>query len=111
MDKIELYRQFIKEILTEHAQISTTTDTVKAQLIFDSEHDHYQLNFVGWQGDKRVFGPVIHLDIENDKIWIQYNGTEESIAERLVQMGVPNSDIVIGFHSPFKRQFTPYAVR
>ncbi|TAE57882.1 MAG: XisI protein [Nostocales cyanobacterium] len=111
MDKIELYRQFIKEILTEHAQISTSTDTVKAQLIFDIEHDHYQLNFVGWQGDKRVFGPVIHLDIENGKIWIQYNGTEESIAEKLVQMGVPNSDIVIGFHSPFKRQFTPYAVQ
>ena len=39
MDKIEQYRQFIKEILTEHAQISTTKDTVKAELIFDSEHD------------------------------------------------------------------------
>ncbi|MEY2914723.1 MAG: hypothetical protein RLZZ184_4032, partial [Cyanobacteriota bacterium] len=35
----------------------------------------------------------------------------ESIAERLVQMGVPNSDIVLGFHSAFKRQFTPYAVQ
>ncbi|MCL2930730.1 MAG: hypothetical protein MGG11_00005 [Trichodesmium sp. MAG_R03] len=23
-------------------------------------------------------------------------------------MGVPSSDIVIGFHSAFKRQFTPY---
>jgi hypothetical protein len=53
----------------------------------------------------------MHFDIEDGKIWIQYNGTEESIAERLVQMGVPNSDIVLGFHSPFKRQFTPYAVQ
>ncbi|MGL4498637.1 MAG: element excision factor XisI family protein [Planktothrix sp.] len=43
-------------------------------------------------------------------MWIQYNGTEESVAERLVKMGVPHSDIVIGFHSPFKRQFTEYSV-
>ncbi|WP_460200716.1 element excision factor XisI family protein [Scytonema sp. NUACC21] len=44
------------------------------------------------------------------KIWIQYNGTEEALAERLVELGVPRSDIVLGFHSPFKRQFTSYAV-
>ncbi len=47
MDKLEHYRQFVKQILTEHAQIATTTDTVKAELIFDSEHDHYQLAYVG----------------------------------------------------------------
>ena len=110
MDKLEQYRQFIKDILTEHAQIATTTDEVKAELIFDNEHDHYQLTYVGWQGDKRIFGPVMHFDLEDGKIWIQYNGTEESIAERLVEMGVSPSDIVIGFHSAFKRQFTPYAV-
>ncbi|HAC62773.1 MAG TPA: XisI protein [Cyanothece sp. UBA12306] len=110
MDKLEQYRQFVKEILTEHAQLSTPTNTVKAELIFDEKHDHYQLTYVGWQGNKRVFGPVMHCDIKDDKIWIQYNGTEESVAQRLVEMGVPNSDIVIGFHSAFKRQFTLYAV-
>jgi hypothetical protein len=110
MDKLEQYRQFVKQVLTEHAQISTTTDTVKAELIFDNEHDHYQLAYVGWQGDKRVFGPVMHFDIQDGKIWIQYNGTEDSVAERLVEMGVPTSDIVLGFHSSFKRQFTRYAV-
>jgi hypothetical protein len=110
MDKIERYRQLVKQILTEHAQIGSTSDRVKAELIFDSEHDHYQLAYVGWQGDKRVFGPVMHFDIQNGKIWIQYNGTEDSIAERLVEMGVPTSDIVLGFHSSFKRQFTRYAV-
>ena len=27
MDRLEQYRQFIEQILTEHAQISTSTDT------------------------------------------------------------------------------------
>jgi hypothetical protein len=110
MDKLEQYRNFIERILTEHAEISTTTDTVKAELIFDRDRDHYQLVYVGWQGNKRVFGPVMHFDIQDGKIWIQYNGTEDAVAERLVKMGVPTSDIVLGFHSAFKRQFTPYAV-
>ena len=110
MDKLEQYREFVQNILTEHAQIATTTDTVKAELIFDRENDHYQLAYVGWQGDKRVFGSVMHFDIQDGKIWIQYNGTEDSVAQRLVEMGVPTSDIVIGFHSSFKRQFTRYAI-
>ncbi len=110
MDKLEQYRNFIEQILTEHADISTTTDTVKAELIFDRDRDRYQLMYVGWQGNKRVFGPVMHFDIQDGKIWIQYNGTEDAVAERLVEMGVLPSDIVLGFHSAFKRQFTPYAV-
>jgi hypothetical protein len=110
MDTVEKYRQLIKQLLSEHAYVSIDADTVKPQLIFDLENDHYQLSFVGWEGDKRVFGPIMHFDIIQGKIWIQYNGTEELIAERLVELGVPPSDIVIGFYSPFKRQFTPYAV-
>ena len=111
MDKLEQYRKFVKMILTEHSQIATNNDdNVKAELIFDRENDHYQLAYVGWQADKRVFGPVMHFDIQDGKIWIQYIGTENSVAERLVEMGVPTSDIVIGFHSSFKRQFTRYAV-
>jgi XisI protein len=65
---------------------------------------------VGWQNNRRVYGGRVHLDIKDGKIWIQQNNTEREIAEELVGMGVPKSDIVIGFHSPFKRKFTEYAV-
>lgn len=108
MDQLEHYRNLVQQILTDHAD--TPSETVQPQLIFDTTHDHYQLNYVGWQGSRRVFGPILHLDIQNGKIWIQYNGTEDSISERLVELGVPRSDIVIGFHSPFKRQFSGYAI-
>lgn len=110
MDKIECYQKYIKQILSKHAELSPGSDTVKPQLIFDNENNHYQLSYVGWEGNKRVFGPVMHFDIINEKIWIQYNGTEEYVAQTLVDFGVPSSDIVIGFHSRFKRQFTSYAV-
>ena len=110
MDKIERYRIFIKQILSKHAKLSSGKDDVKAELIFDNDNNHYQLTYIGWEGDKRVFGPVMHFDIIDGKIWIQYNGTEEAVAQSLVDNAVPYSDIVIAFHSPFKRQFTAYAV-
>ena len=69
------------------------------------------MNFiVSWQEWKRIFSVILHFDIKDGKIWIQYNGTELSIAQILVDRGVPTSDIVLGFHSTFKRQFSGYAI-
>lgn len=50
------------------------------------------------------------MDIKNGKVWIQYNGTEAEITDNLVKAGIPEEDIVIGFHSPYKRKFTKFAV-
>jgi hypothetical protein len=65
---------------------------------------------VGWQqGIHRVYGTVIHIDIKDGKLWIQWDGTDDAVAEELVERGIPKSDIVIGFHMPYKRQFTEFA--
>ena len=37
MDKLTLYRDAIKQILTEHAGTSPSTDTVQAHIIFGDE--------------------------------------------------------------------------
>jgi hypothetical protein len=52
----------------------------------------------------------LHLDIKNEKIWIQHDGTEGGIADELIEHGAPKQDIVLAFHSPFKRQFTGFAI-
>ncbi len=38
------------------------------------------------------------------------NVTEIDIGQELVNLGVPKSDIVVGFHLPYMRQFTEFAV-
>ena len=80
------------------------------QTIFDTMRDHYQLIYVGWDKGRRVYGPVMHLDIKNGKIWIQWNGTEDDIAAELMELGVSKQDIVLGFHTPYMRQFSDFAV-
>ncbi|MEA5566573.1 XisI protein [Anabaena sp. UHCC 0399] len=113
MAKLEKYREYVQRVLSEYAQRRTShhqNDELEMQTIFDTIHDHYQLIYVGWDKGRRVYGPVIHLDIKNEKIWIQWNGTEDDIAAELVEMGVSKQDIVLGFHTPYMRQFTDFAV-
>ena len=78
--------------------------------ISDTERDHYQIVHVGWEGQNWVHICIIHVDIKGGKIWLQWNGTEDDIAADLVAAGVSKQDIVLGFQSPFMRQFTEYAV-
>ena len=110
MDKLEQYRDCIKQILIKYQQYTKADSVIEAQTIFDTEHDHYQLVYVGWENQRRVYGCVLHFDIKNERIWIQHNGTEANIADELMDLGVSKTDIVLGFHSPFKRQFTDFAV-
>ncbi len=110
MDTLDLYREKIKEALMDYSQDSRPSSDVEIETIVDTHNDHYQLMTVGWCGEQRIHGTILHLDIRGGKIWIQHDGTEEGIAYRLVAAGVPKSDIVLGFQSPFKRQFTEFAV-
>ena len=56
-----------------------------------------------------VYGTIIHVDIRDGKIWIQRDFTEEGVASELVDLGVPKTDIVLGFKPPSMRQFTDFA--
>ncbi|WP_445631175.1 XisI protein [Nostoc sp. DSM 114167] len=108
---VEQYRQYIKHLLSDRqkqASMSRNYEEYEVQTIFDEQQDHYQLLYVGWRGNKRDFGCILHLDIKNGKIWIQHDGTEIGIANQLVEMGVPKQDIILAFHEPYVRQFTEF---
>ena len=110
MDKLELYRSIVTEILTKYSQYKPSYGQVEIEQIFDRDRDRYQLLAIGWNQQKRIYGTTIHLDIQDEKIWIQQNTTEFDLASDLVEMGVPKQDIVIGFHTPKMRQLTDFAV-
>lgn len=84
MDKIEMYRQHIKELLIQRAKLRSPSDPIASETIFDTVKDHYQLVNVGWKNNStRIYGCVLHVDIKDGKIWIQHDGTEEAIADQL----------------------------
>jgi XisI protein len=110
MGKIAHYRQSIQTLLMERAD-RVLSPGIEKQIIFDADRDHYQIVNVGWNPNgNRSYGCVLHLDIKDGKIWIQHDGTEDGIADALVELGVAKQDIVLGFHTPAMRKYTEFAI-
>ena len=109
MERID-YRDLIEQIIEQHATESNPNDTATERIVFDRNRDSYLLLYVGWHGEERIYGVSIHIEIIDEKIWIQQDFTEEGIANQFVELGVPKTDIVLGFRAPVVRKFTEFSV-
>jgi hypothetical protein len=110
MEQINYYRETIRKLIQQYAQYKPSRGDVQIEVIFDEANDHYELMYAGWNGPYRIHGSVLHLDIRNEKIWIQHDGTEDGIANELVNAGIPRDRIVLAFKSPELRRHTDFAV-
>ena len=112
MDKIEQYRNIIKTVLQKRPRkTDPSLEEYESQIVLDDANGHYFLMGVGWQHSKRIHGISVHIDLRGDKVWIQQDYTEHGIANELIEMGIPKSDIVLAFHAPARRQYLEeYAV-
>jgi XisI protein len=110
MDKLEKYRQIIRDVLKPYVSISYANAEIQNQTVFDDETEQYLIVSVGWSKDGRIHGCLIHISIIDGKVWVQRDGTEDGIANELVEAGIPKEDIVLGFHEPDVRPYTGFAV-
>lgn len=95
MDKIERYRQIIQQVLNYHSQFKPLVGETEQFVSFDRDRDRYHLFTVGWNQHQRIYGCLIHIDIRDGKLWIQYDGTEDG---------------VLAFQSAYMRHYTDFAV-
>lgn len=109
MDRIENYRKIIQEIIIKNTEVPYAYGEIEFETVFDKEKDRYLLMINGWEKGSRVHGCLIHVDIINEKFWIQRDGTEYGVANELVDAGVPKTNIVLGFRSPELREHTDFA--
>ena len=110
MDKVLKYQQIITNLLEGYASEWSKGAQLKFEVVFDTVRHHYQLLCVGWLNDDYVHYVPIHIDIIEDKVWLQKNTTEVFVAEALTSQGIPKSDIVLGLQPPEYRKYTEYAV-
>jgi hypothetical protein len=109
-DKLTQYQEIVRQLILSYAQSKPAYGEIDVQTIFDANQNHYQIMHLGWHHKRWVHHCVVHLAIRSEKIWIFRNSTEHDIAAELVELGVPKQDIVLGFHPPFLRKFSDYAV-
>lgn len=108
MEKLNV-REAIEKILNNFSDMVVREGT-EVKIIRDPESGNYLVMLVGWSDQLRVYGNLVHIELKDNKIWIQQDRTDTGIAQELVEAGVPKSDIVLAFKSVFSRKFTDYAV-
>jgi hypothetical protein len=110
MDKLEHYRKIVRRLIEEYASYKPANGKITTEAIMDRDRDHYEVMHVGWDGVRRIHGSVIHIDISEGKVWIQYDGTSRPVADELEAAGIPREDIVLGFHPAELRPLTGFGV-
>ncbi len=104
------YAEVVKRLLQEYAQIYSEDSEHPIRPLFDDVHQSYLLLDTNWYGNEYIHHTPIHIDISNNKVWVQYDDTEEGIATDLLESGIPATDIVLGFRPPEVRQYTEFAI-
>ncbi len=110
MASVGRYREIVRDLIQEYATHKPSHGEIDVKAIIDEERGQYQVMHVGWQGTSRVHGAPIHIELIDDKIWIQYDGTSPGVALELVESGIPKEDIVLGFRPPHIRPRTGFGV-
>ena len=91
------------------AQQVLTPAGIERQFLMDDHNGHYQLLNIGWHGSRHAHSILVQVDIKGDFVWVQADNTEYNIVDALLEQGVPQNRIVLGFHAPCKRAFTDFA--
>ncbi len=110
MDNIvKIVKEMLNEYLIDLRQ-GTQNEGIEYKLIADETSHNYQIIALGWKGLNRFYNLLFHIEIIGDKVWIQEDKMEYSIAERLLEKGIPKKQIVLAYFPEFHRKFTEYAV-
>ena len=111
MDKVKKYQKIISEALREYYhRYDNSNFPYTRQVVEDFKNNHFQFLWVGWHERKYIFSADIHIDIIDQKVWIQKDITEIGFANVLVDKGIPKSDIVLAYFPPAHRELTEFAV-
>ncbi len=110
MENEAAYRAVLKQVVEQEARTQPSHDAIEALALTDDKHGQYQVLHLGWGCEGRVFGVIIHLRLLNGKVYIERDGTEESVATTLMAAGFPKEAIVLAFYPERKRALTNFAV-
>ena len=112
MDKLTRYRAIIRQFLQERADLMNNHPIpgLETLRLFDEKSDNYLVYTPGWHNRERQQYVTLLARLHKGKIWIEEDGTEEGLADLLVEAGVSKEDIALAFHAPEMRPFTEFAV-
>lgn len=103
-------RAIVPPLLKAEAMRLPNNVAVEACIVCDHVGGHYQIVYVGWEGDRRIYAVLVHLRVIAGKIHIERDGTANGFAQMLLDAGIPREAIVLAFHPPYKQALTAFGV-
>ena len=110
MEKLQLYQKKIKEILDAYVAATKPNINEEVYVVTDDVKKHFLLYHNSWQNSSRDYGCILHIRLKNEKVYVEYDGTDVGFADTFVEAGIPKQDIVLAFHAPAKRPYTGFAI-
>ena len=111
MDNTSKYSAIVQNVLENFvATRSSSRNEIQTLMLCDTVRHHHQIVRMGWRNDQQVFNVIFHIDVIEEKIWVQRNMSDYDIVGDIEAQGVPKKDIVLAFHIPAMRVHTEYAV-
>ena len=110
MDNTIKYRAILTEYFQSMVQDWTNNSSEEVKMISDKNQNHFLILYYGWSNGSHMHSVPVHIEIKNNKVWIQENMTEIEIDDDLIARGIAKSDIVLGVIPPEYRQYSEFAV-
>ena len=112
MERVDFLRNKVSEVLGEYATYLQGSNLPKVdyEILIDEKRNKFQLLALGWDKSSRIFNIIFHVDIINDKIWIQEDNTLDGLANLLLEKGLSKQDIVLAYYPDYHRKYTEFAV-
>jgi hypothetical protein len=109
MDKILKYKTILSEYLQTIVREWSNNPDEEVQVVCDQVGRHFLVLYYGWSAQGHLHSVPIHIEIKDDKVWIQENLTEVDLDDDLVAQGIPKEDIVLGVIPPEYRRYSGFA--
>jgi hypothetical protein len=100
MDKLAKYRAIVKAIVERYGKFQSSVGNVETYAVCDGKTDNYLVIDVGWLAFGRQHAMPIHIRLKDGKVWVEWDGTDQEIVQQLIDAGVEENDIVLGFEKP-----------
>lgn len=110
-DKLTKYKKILKELFKCQASLHFANEPeVEQQLIINKEETQFIIMVVGWYEEYYKHFALLHVQLKEGKVWLHQNNTDEDVGSILEEKGIPKSELVLGFFTPFERELSDYAV-
>jgi XisI protein len=100
MDKLAKYRKIVREIVERYGRFQSSVGNVETYAVCDEHNDNYLVIDVGWLAFGRQHAMPLHIRLKNNQVWVEWDGTDQEIVQQLIDSGVDENDIVLGFEQP-----------